>query len=153
MCLLCMKSIFWFIYLKYASFASQFSRLNSHAVHVTSGVYEIKLPLPIQIPDILPKIYSLGLLWKSKGRIYLFHLKIEMFVLFFLCIPNEGNVRETAAAHSSLSFSAGYLVSIYKRSLPRYRRPLKIYNSYLLSIMFYTFVSAEVSPYLCSTIV
>lgn len=58
--LLCTKSIFRFIYLKYASFASQYSRLNSHAVHDTSGVYKIKLWLPIQIHYILPKSYLLG---------------------------------------------------------------------------------------------
>lgn len=49
--------LFWFIHLKYESFASQYSKLN---VHVTSGVYKVKLWLPIQIHYILPKSYLLG---------------------------------------------------------------------------------------------
>lgn len=50
---------FMILYLKYASFASQYSRLNSPAVHVSSGVYKIKLWLAIQIHYILPKSYLL----------------------------------------------------------------------------------------------
>lgn len=118
--LLRMKSIFRFIYYEYSSFASQYSRLNTHAVHVASGVYKIKRWLPIQIHYSLPKSYQLGASAEIKRKDTYFPPKNRnVFFCVCVCIPNEGNVHETAAARSSLSVSSGYPVSIYKRSLPQ----------------------------------
>lgn len=51
-------------------------------------------------------------------------LKIEIFI----CIPNEGNIREAVVACSSLLCSSGYSVSLDKCTPPRWSGPLKIYK-------------------------
>lgn len=63
-----MKNPFSFLRFKYASFVSEYSRLNSSVEHATSGVDKLMLLLPIQIHHVLPKSYLLGALVKIKSE-------------------------------------------------------------------------------------